>query len=99
MPTSDKFYGFLRHATLQPLELNTNPIPKLAMVNIPILSKVQIVFDVAFGLGIIGAMQSTIANQYVMLIGEGGPDLGCPNILTFPDSIHHPASMAKMTVE
>ena len=56
-------------------------------------------FGVGFGSQIIGAMPSTIANQYVMLSGEGGVDLGCPNVLTLPESIHQPASIAEMAVE
>ena len=34
-----------------------------------------------------------------MLSGEGEPDLGCPNFLTIPASIHQPESIATMTAE
>ena len=34
-----------------------------------------------------------------MLSGEGGPDLGCPSVLTLPASIYQTASIATMTVE
>ena len=44
-------------------------------------------------------MPSKIANQYVMISGEGGSDLGGPNVLTPPASIHQPASIATMTIE
>ena len=74
-------YGLLKEDALQPLDLNADTIPILALVNIPILSKVQLVFGVGFGLRIICAMPSIISNQYAMLSGEGGPDLGCPNFL------------------
>ena len=56
-------------------------------------------FGIDFGSRIIGAIPSTIANQYVMLSGEGGLDLGCPNMLTLPVSIHQPAFIATMTIE
>ena len=56
-------------------------------------------YDIGFGSQIIGALSSKIANQYIMLNGEGGTDLVCPNSLTLPDSIHQPAAIAIMNVE
>ena len=44
-------------------------------------------------------MPSTIENQYVMLSGERGPDLGYPNVLTLSDLIQNPASIVIMTVK
>ena len=82
------FYVFLRQDTIQPMELNTDTIPRLSMVYIPSSSKVLLVLGVGFGLWIICAFPSTIANQYGMLSGEGGTDLGCLNVLTLPDLIH-----------
>ena len=93
------FYAFLRQDTIQHLDINTDTIPRLALINIPILSKVQLLFGVGFGSRIIGAFPSKIANQYIMLSGEGGPELGCPNVLTLPSSIHHPSYIATMTAK
>ena len=45
---------------------------------------------VGFVFRIIGALPSTIANQYVMFSNERGPDPGCQNLLSF---------ISKMTVE
>ena len=64
------FYGFLKQDTLQLLELNADTIPRLSLVNIPCSSMVRLVFGVGFESQIIGAMPSTIANQYIMLSGE-----------------------------
>ena len=93
------FYVFLKQDALQTLELNHDTISRLALVNIPISSNAQIVFGVGFGSRLIVAMLLTIANQYAILSGEGGPDIGCPNIITLPASIHQPASIAAMTIE
>ena len=56
-------------------------------------------FGVGFVLRIIDVMSSTIAKQYIMLSSEGVQDLGCPNVLTLPSSILHPAYIATMTVK
>ena len=48
---------------------------------------------------IIGALPSTIENQYVMLSGEGGTDLSCPNGLTLPASIHQPVPISAMAIK
>ena len=96
---STDFYVALKQNSLQPLDPNAYTILILARVNIPSSSKVRLVFGIGFGLQIIGVMPLTIANQYVMLIGKGGPDIGFPNVLTFPESIHKPASIATITVE
>ena len=93
------FYAFLMQDTIQPLELNYDTIPRFALVNIPISSKFRLVYGVDFGSQIIGASPSTISHQYVMISGEGGPELGCPNVLTLPYSIHQPESIATMTVK
>ena len=93
------FYAFLRQDTIQPLELNADTISILALVNIPSSSKVQLVFGIGFGLRIIGALSSKIANKYVMLSGEGEPDFGCQNVLTLPASIHQPAYIATMNIK
>ena len=92
------FYGILKQDALQQLELNGDTIPRLAPINIPRSLKVRLVFGVGFGLRIIGSMPLTIANQYVMLSNEGEPDLGCPNVLTLPASIHQPVTIATITV-
>ena len=71
----------------------------MAVVKIPSLSKVRLVFDVGFGLQILVAMPSKMANQCVMLSGEGGPYLGCPNVLTLPASSNQLAYITTMTVK
>ena len=48
---------------------------------------------------IIGALPSTVANEYIMLSGEGKPDKGFPNVLTLPYSIHQTTSIDTMTVK
>ena len=50
------FYGLLKQDALQPLELNAKTISILALVNIPVSSKVQIMFGIGFSSRIIGAM-------------------------------------------
>ena len=85
--------------TIQPLELNDEIIPILALVNIPISSKFWLVYGVEFGSQIISAPTLKIANKYVMLSGEGEPDFGCQNVLTLPASIHQPAYIATMNIK
>ena len=94
-----EIYAFLRQDTIQPLDLNSDTIPRLSLVNIPSSSKVRLLFGVGFGLRIIDAFLSTIANQYVMISGEGGLDLGLPNVLTLPPSIHQPTFIVTITVK
>ena len=53
--------------TIQPLELNADTIPILALVIITSSSNFQLVYGVVFGSQIIGASPSTIADKYVML--------------------------------
>jgi hypothetical protein len=94
-----EFHAFLTMDDVQPLELNADDIPRVALVNIPSSSKVRVVYGTGFGSRTIGQAHSSITSKFVMLNGEGGNDLGYPNVLTLPRDIITPNDIATMTIQ
>ena len=77
-------FHFLNQDSLQPLELNSDNIPRAALISVPSSNKVRLVYGMGFGSRMIRSSNSEITGKYVMLSGEGGLELGTPNVLTIP---------------
>ena len=70
-------YEFLSEDEASKLELNTDTSPRVALINIPLTQKVRVVYSMGFGSKGIGAT-SKVANKFLFLSGDGGPDSGTP---------------------
>ena len=63
-------FTFLYQHPSDRLDLNSDDVPRTALVNLPASSKVRLVYGLGFGTRQIGAPVSSITGRYVMLHGE-----------------------------
>ena len=82
---AEAFYAFLKE-NKNPLCLNIGVKLLKALIIVPGLSKIDLIYGLGYGTVDIGK-DSPIADKYLCLHGEGSTDLGPPDLRIFPNSL------------
>jgi hypothetical protein len=91
-----EYFDFLTNTTSNLLELNTDEVVRVALIGLPNLAEVKIVYSGGFGSSGIG-FTSTEDGKFLFLCGDRGNDIGTPASLSLPATIRDMEEVAVMT--
>ena len=80
-------FDFLNDPTSDLRDLNGDKTIFTAIIAVPGTQKVKVIYGMGRGTAQIGQV-SPVANKMLALFGEGGADLGTPQVIVLPDDIH-----------
>ena len=83
---AESFYAFLSDPASDLRDLNGDNTLFTAMISVPGTNKVKIIYGMGLGTAQIGQV-NPVANKIMALFGEGGSDLGTPQVLVVNPSI------------
>jgi hypothetical protein len=95
---AESCYTFLSEPTSDLRDLNGDHTLFTAMVSVPGTNKVKIIYGMGYGTNLIGQV-SPVANKIMALFGEGGRDLGTPQVLVMDSSIRTKVTVKCVTDE
>lgn len=89
-------FVFLDDPTSDLRDLNGDTTLFTALIAVPGTQKVKVLYGMGQGTAQIGQV-SPVANKMLALFGEGGAELGTPQVLVVPDTIRHKVTVKTLT--
>jgi hypothetical protein len=91
-----EYFNFVTNPVSNLLELNSDDVIHTAIIGIPNLSLVKILYSGRLGSSGIGRT-SPDDGKFLFLYGDGGPDIGAPSSMSLPTSIREIKKIVVMT--